>query len=186
MFAIVAAILIFIVIGAIVLLLAQTHGRCGPIAAVAFVLGGPVLGVVLIIPLGFQWTDQPRGQSPPNGLYGLDPVEYFTAMFLLGLLAAAAASAAYTISSDEGRAAIDLDPQESPPYPVPSAALRAFRLPPWATAEQVEAAYQEDRSKLELQGADEGELVRLRKRYERALRFVGARTKPADSSRTLS
>jgi hypothetical protein len=174
MFATVAAILIFIVIAAIVLLLAQTHGRCGPIAAVAFVLCGPVLGVVLIIPLGFQWTDQPRGQSPPNGLYGMEPVEYFTAMFLLGLLAAAAASAAYTISSDEGRAAIDLDPQESPPYPVPSAALQAFRLPPWATAEQVEAAFQEDRAELQSQGADEAELERLKKRYELALRFVGA------------
>lgn len=174
MFATVAPLFIFLVIGAIVLLLAQSRGRCGPIAAVAFVLCGPVLGIALIIPLGFQWTDQPRGQTPPNGLYGLDPAGYFTVMFLIGLVAAAVASAAYTISNDEGRATIDVDPKERAPLPIPSAALQAFRLPPWATAEQVEAAYQEARAELEAQGAEGAELERLRKRYERALRFVGA------------
>jgi hypothetical protein len=89
---------------------------------------------------------------------------------------AAGASAAYSVSNDDNRAAIDLDPKERPPIRVPSAALRALRLPPWATVKQVEAAYHENLAERVAQGAEEAEFHRLAKNHERALRFVRAPT----------
>jgi hypothetical protein len=168
----IAVIVAFAALGAVALLLAETQGRSGPAAAVGFYLGGPVLGVLLVLPLGIHDGEPSIDRSPELGIYGVSPSTFVLLTIASGLVAAAVASLGYLATTLVRLPPIESDPVQRPPFPVPSAAMKFFGLGPGASLDDVNGAYATRRAELEARGARSAELRRLQLTYERAIVFL--------------
>lgn len=155
----------------------RTGGRSSPVAALAFVLAGPIVGVVLLIPLAVKESARDRTVTT---IYGLTPLEYVAVMALAGLCAAAIAALAFTaFIRDELQ---QLRDDGARPRPAASPALRYLGLSAWATLEDVDRAYRDMAKRLHPdRGGDVREFKRLQRNYELAKRLVGRR-RPASTT----
>jgi hypothetical protein len=168
----IAVVVAFAALGAVALLLAKTQGRSGPAAAIGFYLGGPVLGVLLVLPLGVHDGESGSERPPELGIYGVSPSTFVLLTIASGLVAATAGSLAYLATTVVRLPPIESDLDERPPLPVPSAAMCYFGLGPGASLEDVNRAYAERRETLQAHGARSEELRRLQVTYERAIVFL--------------
>lgn len=123
----------------------HNRGRSGPIAALLFVLFGPVLSVALLV----AWIVA-VGPRDPSGdeLYGMPISMFVEVMVIVGVLAALVGAAIHGFMiRDELRAFREFGP---PTWfgrlrtgVGPSPAMAALGLPTTATLEDVERAYRE-------------------------------------------
>jgi hypothetical protein len=153
----------------------RNRGRSGPIAALLFVLVGPVLGVILMI----AWLLGSRRDSTKTELYGLDVPVFFEVLLLAAVLAAfiGAAIHGYRIR-DELRAYREFGPAgwlgRLKTGIGPSPALGALGLAPTATLEDVEQAYRELAKQTHPdRGGNVEQFKRLQVIYEQAKRQAG-------------
>lgn len=123
----------------------HNRGRSGPIAALLFVLFGPVLAVGLLI----AWIVAVSPRDPSGDkIYGMPISMFVEVMVVVGVLAALVGAGIHGFMiRDELRAFREFGP---PTWfgrlrtgVGPSPALAALGLPPTATLEDVERAYRE-------------------------------------------
>jgi hypothetical protein len=156
-----------------------THGRSSPLAALAFIVIGPILGVVLLLPVAAKNTSNSghAGSKTWGKIYGLDLDEYCLAMTVAGLVAAICAAGIFAgVHADEFRH-YHADPKVSLPRPMSSAALAALGLNAGATLEDIEQAYRNLAKHAHPDGGgDNAQFKRLHANYERAKKYV-ARTR---------
>lgn len=176
-------VLIFLIGAAHAVLHERTSGRCGPVAALAFVLFGPVLGVLVVV--GELVNQQRKGdvvngdwQSPQiatdGDIFGLEAAEYLVVMLAIGLVASLAAGVVYSqLIADEIAAMREDGPRSDRPRPVAVPSLHALGLHQRATLEQVETAFRELAKITHPDaGGDAASFKRLQRNYEIAKRYV--------------
>jgi MFS family permease len=153
----------------------RTNGRSSAVAALAFVLTGPVLGVLLFLfAAAAEGSATHRVESASWGkVYGVTPETFFVCMFLFGLVSAAAAACAFTtVIADETRGDEDLRTTDRP-YPTYSAPLQAFGLTPYSSLKELEQAYRERAKAVPPeQGGSDKALRKLQAQFEQAKRHL--------------
>jgi hypothetical protein len=149
-----------------------THGRSSPLAALAFMLAGPVLGLILFFPAAVSVY---HGSPNYGKIYGLLPAEYLLVMAGVGLIAAVCTAGVYTgLIAGELRAARYSRPAVQ--RPAASAALRALGLDVRANLEDVERAYRDQAMRLHPdRGGDPDAFKQLQAHYEQAKRHFARR-----------
>jgi hypothetical protein len=155
----------------------RNRGRSGPIAALLFVLFGPVLGVGMLV----AWIVFGRRDPTSSMVYGMPFGQFIEGLLLAALLAAliGALVHGYRIR-DELRAYREFGPPgwrgRLKTGMGPSPALTALGLGPTASLEDVERAYRElaKRTHPDVGGNIE-QFKRLQLVYEQAKRQAGRR-----------
>ncbi len=144
-----------------------THGRSSPLAALAFMLAGPVLGLILFFPAA---RNVYHGSTNYGKIYGLRPTEYLVVMAGVGLAAAACTAGIYAgMIAGELRAARLSRPAVT--RPAATAALRGLGLDALATLEEIEQAYRDLAMRLHPdRGGDPEAFKQLQSHYEEAKR----------------
>jgi hypothetical protein len=154
--------------------------RVGPVAALAFFVFGPVLGVIVFLAgasteiLRVRVSDSP--ERARGTVYGMEVSEYAALMLAIGLSASAAATLVYGGMIEKELVASRDEGDDSRPRPVAVPSLHAMGLEPTATLEEVDQAYRE----LELtlrpdRGSDGPAYRRLQRNYELAKKYVERR-----------
>lgn len=158
----------------LVVLHRMTRGRSSPLAALGFVLGGPMLGVSVFV---IAVLNKPAGLPADSfRVCGLAPEEFMQAMIVIGLAAATAFAGTYTAMIKDELRADRWVFTKAPPRRVASSALHALGLHSFATIEEVEQAYRERAKQVHPDhGGDGEEFKRLQAHYDRAKRQVRRR-----------
>jgi hypothetical protein len=160
----------------------RTRGRSGPVAGGAFVLFGPVFGVLVVVG---ELANQQRKGGYENGswqshrvdsegaIFGMEAAEYIAAVLAVGLIASLIAGLVYSqLIADEIDALRD-DRHSDRPRPVVAPSLHALGLNHRATLSQVEAAFHALAKMTHPDaGGDAASFKRLQRNYEIAKRYV--------------
>lgn len=154
--------------------------RVGPVAALAFFVFGPLLGVIVFVAGASTEVLRARALGAPERargtVYGMEVSEYAALMLAIGLSASAAATLVYGGTIEEEFVTRRDEEDDSRPRPVAVPSLHAMGLAPSATHEDVERAYRELELKLRPdRGGDGTAYRRLQRNYELAKRFVEQR-----------
>lgn len=154
--------------------------RVGPVAALAFFVFGPLLGVIVFVAGASTEVLRARSSNAPERargtVYGMEVSEYAALMLAIGLSASAAATLVYGGMIEEEFVTRRNEEDESRPRPVAVPSLHAMGLAPSATIEDVERAYCELEMTLRPdRGGDGTAYRRLQRNYELAKTFVEQR-----------
>ena len=154
----------------------RTRGRSSPVAAFAFVAGGPVLGAGLL--LWQALADAGRAKRTGSDafvqkyVYGLSIEAFGQVILAAGLAAAVIAALAYAWTIRDEIPSFKED-RKALPRPAAPPALQALGLTAFASPDDVDEAYRRLARQLHPDvGGDPAKFKRLQRDYERAKRDV--------------